>query len=364
MDAVKVSRFGKEVKKVFARLAKAPDYVTKNTSACEEMDIPFSAYMRSHDEIDSDSSEEEDIPRMVKLFPEPSEDELYTPQITSVVWKSACKNGKYKAWLILRRKTDKMPSKEQRDMYTRASLQYVLAHDALCVGKDAIGLDRMTDSILTTVQTVMHPELHALALAAAKRVLKDVSSEMQVLPYCGLSLQVAASIVQVHVYVMMQAWAKAREALKPLLKRDDLCNRADVCYIIGGSLIWTGDHDAALLWHERGIAADPTFRLNLFTLGFAMIHSKLTNKANPERKSLIMEAAEKHLWQYIKQGVPEDKKHCDALYLLVVVAMLSLRFQEAHSRLEMAIEADIRRIQIYNEPSNCGAKKKLLMIAT
>ena len=80
MDAVKVSRFGKEVKKVFARPAKAPDFVTKNMGACEEMDIPFSTYMSSRDEIDSDSLEEEDIPRMGKLFPEPSEDELYTPQ--------------------------------------------------------------------------------------------------------------------------------------------------------------------------------------------------------------------------------------------------------------------------------------------
>ena len=363
VDTVQVSRFEKEVKKVFARPAKAPDFVTKDMGACEEMDIPFSTYMGLHDEINSDSSEEEDIPRMEKLFPEASEDELYTPQVTSVVYKSACKDGKYKAWLVLKQLTDKMPSKEQRDMYTRASLQYVLARDALCVGKDVIGLDRMTDSILTTAQIVMHPELHALALAAAKRVLKDVSSEMQVLPHCGLSLRVAASIVQVHVHVMMQAWAKAREALKPLLNRDDLCNRADVCYHIGGSLIWTGDHDAAILWLERGIAANPTFHINFHALGFAMINSKLTNEADPERKSLIMEAAEKHLWQYIKQGVPEDKKRCDALYLLVIVAMLS-KLQEAHRRLEMAIEADIRRIQIYNEPSNCGAKMLLLTIAT
>ena len=364
VDTERVSRFGKEVKKVFARPAKAPDYVTRDMGACEEMDIPFSTYMSSRDEIDSDSSEEEDIPRMGKLFPEPSEDKLYTPQITSVVWKSAFKDGKYLAWLILKQLTNQMPSKEQRDMYTRASLQYVLAHDALCVGKDVIGLDRMTAFILTTAQIVMNPELHALALAAAKRVLKEVSSEMQVLPHCGLSLQVAASIVHVRMHVMMQAWAKARDALKPLLKRDDLCNRADVCYQIGSNLIWTGDHDAAILWLERGIAADPTFHINFYALGFAMINSKLTNEADPERKSLIMETAEKHLWQYIKQGLPEDKKHCDALYLLVNVAMFSLRFQEAHHILEMAIEADIRRIQIYNEPSNCGAKKKLLMIAT
>ena len=112
------------------------------------------------------------------------------------------------------------------------------------------------------------------------------------------------------------------------------------------------------------VAADPTFYINFYALGFAMINSKLTNETDPDRKLLIMKAAEKHLWQYIKQGVPEDKKHCDALYLLVIVAMLSLRFQEAHHILEMAIEADIRRIQIYNEPSNCGAKKNLLMIAT
>ena len=364
VEAVKVSRFGKEVKRVFSRPVKAPDYVTKDMGACEEMDIPFATYMRLHDEIDSDSSEEEDIPRMVKLFPEPSEDELYTPQITSVVWKSACKDEKYKAWLILRQKIDKMPSKEQRDMYTRASLQYVLAHDALCVGKDAIGLDRMTASILTTVQTVMHPELHALALAAAKRVLREVSSEMQVLPHCGLSLQVAASIVHVQMYLMMKAWDKVREALKPLLNRDDLCNQADVCYLIGRSLIWTRDYDAAILWHERGIAADPTFHINFYALGYAMIHSKLTYEADPVRKSLIMKTAEKHLWQYIKQGVPEDKKRCDAMYELVYVAVYLSKFQEAHRRLEMAIEADIRRTQIYNQPSNNGTKKNLLVTAT
>eukprot|EP00731_Ephydatia_muelleri_P023722 Em0015g1305a len=364
VEAVRVSKFGKEVKKVFAQPTKAPNYITKNIGACEEMDIPFPTYMSTRDEADSDSSEEEDIPRMVKLFPEASEDELYTPQITSVVWKSAFKDGKYTAWLTLKQLTNQMPSKEQRDMYTKASLQYVLAHDALCVGKDVIGLDRMTDSILAIAQTALHPELLALALAAAKRVLKDVSSEMQVLPHCGLSLQVAASIVQVHVYMGMQAWEKVREALKPLLKRDDLCNRADVCYLIGGSLIWTGDHDAALFWHERGIAADPTFRFNLFTLGFAMIHSKSTNKADPEQKSLIMKTAEKHLWQYIKQGVPEDKKRCDAMYELVYVAVYLSKFQEAHHILEMAIEADIRRTQIYNQPSNNGTKKNLLVDAT
>ena len=364
VDTERVSRFGKEVKKVFAQPAKAPDYITKNIGACEEMDIPFSTYMSSRDEVDSDSSEEEDIPRMVKLFPEASEDELYTPLITSVVWKSAFKDGMFTAWLMLKQLTDKMPSKEQRDMYTRASLQYVLAHDALCVGKDVIGLDRMTASILAIAQTVPHHELPALALAAAKRVLTEVSSEMQVLPHCGLSLQVAASIVQVHVYVMKQAWPKAREALKPLLKRDDLSNRADVCYFIGSYLIWTRDLDAAMLWHERGIAADPTFRFNLFTLGFAMIHSKSTNEADPEQKSLIMKTAEKHLWQYIKQGVPEDKKRCDAMYELVNVAMVSSKFQEAHHRLEMAIEADIRCTQIYNQPSSNGTKKNLLMAAT
>ena len=308
VDAEPVSRFGKEVKKVFAQSTKAPDYVTKNTSACEEMDIPFSTYMCSRDEVDSDLSEEEDIPRMVKLFPEPSEDKLYTPQVTSVVWKSAFKDGLYRAWLILKRLTDKMPSKEQRDMYTRASLQYVLAHDALCVGRDVIGLDRMTASILATAQTTTHHELPALALAAAKRVLRDVSSEMHVLPHCGLSLQVAASIVQVHMYVWMQAWPKAREALKPLLKRDDLCNRADVCYFIGSNLMWTGDHDAAMLWHERGIAADPTFHINFYALGYAMIHSKSTFKADLVQKLLIMKTAEKHLWQYVRQVVPEDKK--------------------------------------------------------
>ena len=364
VDSERVSRFGKVGKKIFARPAKAPNFISKDMGACSERDIPFPTYMSSRDEVDSDSSEEENIPQMVKLFPEPSENKLYTPQITSVVWKSAFKDGMFTAWLMLRQLTDKMPSKEQRDTYTRASLQCVLAHDALCVGKDVIGLDRMTDSILATAQTVPHPELHALALAAAKGVLREVSSERQVLPHCGLSLQVAASIVQVHVYLTKQAWPKAREALKPLLKRDDLCNRADVCYHIGNSLLWTGDHDAAIMWHERGIAADPTFRINLYALGYAMINSKSTNEADPEQKSLIMKTAEKHLWQYIKQGVPEDKKRCDAMYELVYVAMLSSQFQEAHRRLEMAIEADIRRTQIYNEPSNSGgAKQTLLTIA-
>ena len=363
VDTLQVSKFGKEVKKVFAQPVKAPDYITKNIGACEEMDIPFSTYMSSRDEADSDSSEMEDIPRMVKLFPEPSEDELYTPQITSVVWKSALKDGNYTAWLMLKQLTDQMPSKEQRDMYTRASLQCVLAHAALGVGKDVIGLDRMTDSILAMAQTTQLHEFPALALAAAKRVLRDVSSERQVLPHCGLSLQVAASIVQVHMYVWMQAWPKAREALKPLLKQDDLCNRADVCYLIGSSLIWTGDHDAAMLWHERGIAADPTFHINFYALGFAMINSKSTNEADPEQKSLILKTAEKHLWQYIKQGVPEDKKRCDAMYELVYQAVLSSKFQEAHRILEMAIEADIRRTQIYNQPSNNGTKKNLLVDA-
>ena len=364
VDSERVSRFGKEGKRAFVRPAKAPDFVSKDMNACEEMDIPFSTYMRSRDEADSDSSEEEDIPRMAKLFPEPSEDELYTPQITSVVWKSEFKDGQYLAWLVLRQLTDKMPSKEQRDMYTRASLQYVLSYDALSVGKDVIGLDRMTASILATAEILLQPKLHALALAAAKRVLREDSSEMQVLPHCGLSLQVAASIVHVQMHVLDRAWDKAREALKPLLKRNDLWNRADVCYHIGSSLMWTGDYDAAVLWHKRGIAADPTFRINLYALGYAMIHSKSTVEGNSEQSLLIMKAAEKHLWQYIKQGVPEDKKRCDAMYVLVNVAMLSLNFQEAHHRLEMAIEADIVRTQIYNEPGSNGAKQCLLMIAT
>ena len=364
VDAVQVSRFGKEVKKVFAQPTKAPDFITKSTSACEEMDIPFSTYMRSRDEVDSNLSEEEDIPRMVKLFPEPSEDELYTPQVTSVVWKSAFKDGMYRAWLMLRRLTNQMPSKEQRDMYTRASLQYVLAHAALCVGMDVVGLDRMTASILATAQTTTHYELRAFALAAAKRVLREVSLEMQVLPHCGLSLQVAASIVQVHMYVGMQAWPKASEALKPLLKRDDLCHRADVCYFIGSNLMWTGDHDAAMLWHERGIAADPTFHINFYALGYAMIHSKSTFKADLVQKLLIMKTAEKHLWQYVRQVVPEDKKRCDVMYDLVNLAIFSRNFQEAHHILEMAIEADIRRTHIYDEPSDCGGKMTLLVIAT
>ena len=361
VDTERVSGFRKEGDRVFYR---PPNFVSKDSGACMEMDIPFSTYMSSLDEVDNDSSEEEDIPRIVKLFPEPSEDELYTPQITSVVWKSKLKDGKYFAWLILKQLTDKMPSKEQRDMYMRASLQCVLAHDALCVGKDVIGLDRMTASILATTQTTHFHELHALALAAAKRVLREVSSERHVLPHCGLSLQVAASIVQVHMHVMMKSWAKVREALKPLLKRDDLCNRADVCCHIGGSLMWTGDFDAAILWHERGIVADPTFHINHYALGLAMIYSKSKNEADPEQKSLILKTAEKHLWQYIKQGVPEDKKRCDAMYELVYVAVISSKFHEARNILEMAIEADIRRTEIYHEPCNSIAKQQLLVIET
>ena len=364
VDSERVSRFGKEEKNIFARPAKAPDFVSKDIGACEEMDIPFSTYMHLRDEADSNSSEEEDIPQMVTLFPDPSEDELYTPKITSTVWKSSFKDGLYHAWLMLRQLTDKMPSKEQRDMYTRASLQSVLAYNALCVGKDVIGLDRMTASILTTAQTVQEPKLHALALTAAKRVKREVSSEMQVLLHCGLSLQVAASIVLVQMHVIMHAWTKAREALKPLMKRDDFRNRADVCYFIGNSLQWTQDYEAAMLWNERGITADPTFRMNLWALGYAMIYAKSTDEADPEQKSHIMKTAEKHLWQYIKLGVPEDRHRCDAMYELVNVAMFSLNFQEGHRRLEMAIEADIRRTQIYNEPSNNGAKKWLLVYGT
>ena len=74
-----ISRVGKEGKEMFTRPVKAPNFVSKDIGACEEMDIPFSTYMRLHDETDSNSSEEEDIPQMVKLFPDPSEDELYTP---------------------------------------------------------------------------------------------------------------------------------------------------------------------------------------------------------------------------------------------------------------------------------------------
>ena len=359
-----VSKFGIEVKKTFARPAKAPNFVSKDIGACEEMDIPFSTYMHSRDEADSNSSEEEDIPQMVKLFPGPTEDELYTPLITSTVWKSSFKDGSYHAWLVLRHLTDKMPSKEQRDMYTRASLQSVLAYNALCVGKDVIGLDRMAASILTTAQTMQNPKLLALALTAAKRVKREVSSETQVLLHCGLSLQDAASIVLVRMHVAMQAWAKAREALKPLMKRDDFWNRADICFFIGSSLYWTQDHEAAMLWYKQGITADPTFRLNLFALGCAMIHAKSTVEADPEKRSRIMKTAEEHLWQYIKQGVPEDKKRCDAMYELVLVAMFSSNFQEGHRRLEMAIEADIRRTQIYNESSDNGAKKCLLACET
>ena len=364
VDTERVSRFGKEVKEMFARPAKAPNFVSKDIGACEEMGIPFSTYMHLRDEADGNSSEEEDNPQMLKLFPEPTEDVLYTLQITSTVWKSSFNDGSYRSWLVLRQLTDKMASKEQRDMYTRASLQSVMAHNALCVGKDVIGLDRMAASILATAQTVLDPKLLALALTAAKRVKREVSSETQVLLHCGLSLQDAASIVLVHLHLMMQAWAKAREALKPLMKPDDFQNRADICYFIGSSLHWTQDFEAAMLWYKRGITADPTFRMNLWALGSAMIHAKSTDEADPEKKSHIMKTAEKHLWQYIKQGVPEDKKRCDAMYELVLVAMLSLNFQECHRRLEMAIEADIRRTQIYNEPSNTGAKKCLLVYGT
>ena len=361
VSSERVSKYEEEWKNVFAQPAKTPDFISKDMGACEEMDIPFLTYMHSRDEAESDSSDVEDIPRMVKLFSEASEDELYSPQITSVVWKSALKDGMYHAWLMLRHLTNKVPSEELRDMYTRASLQYVMAYDALCVGKDVIGLDRLTASILAPAQIVLHPTLRALALAAAKRVKREASSEMQVLPHCGLSMQVAASIVHLQMHVMMNAWPKAREALKPLLK---LCNRADVCYRIGSSLMWTGDCDAAMVWYERGIAADPTFRINFWALGYAMIYSKSTNEANPEQKSLIMKTAEKHLWQYIKQGVPEDKTRSDAMYELVYVAIHSLNFQEAQRILEMAIEADIRRIQIYNEPCNTSAKQSLLVNAT
>ena len=360
----RASRFSKEGKKMFARPAKAPDFVSKDVSACEEMNIPFSTYMRSHDEADSNSSEEEDIPQMVKLFPDPSEDELYTPLITSTVWKSSFKDGFYLAWLMLRQLTDRMPSKEQRDMYTRASLQSVLAYNALCVGKDVIGLDRMAASILTTAQCVQEPKLLALALTAAKRVKREVSSDTQVLLHCGLSLQEAASIVLVQMHVMMQAWAEAREALKPLMKPGDFQNRADICYFIGSSLHWTQDSEAAMLWNKRGITADPTFCMNHWALGYAKIYAKSTFEADPEKMLHIMKTAEKHLWQYIKLGVPEDKKRCDALYALVKVAIFSLNFQEGHRRLEMAIEADIRRTQIYNEPSDSGAKKWLLGFGT
>ena len=359
----RVSRFGKEVKETFARPAKAPNFISKDIGACEEMDIPFSTYMRSCDEADSNSSEKEDIPQMVKLFPDPSEDELYTPLITSFVWKSSFKDGLYNAWLILRQKTDKMPSKEQQDMYTRASLQSVLAYNALCVGKDVIGLDHMAASILTTAQTVQEPKLLALALTAAKRVKREVSSETQVLLHCGLSLQDAASIVLVQMHLMMCAWDKARDALKPLMKPDDFRNRADICFFIGSILHWTQDSETAMLWNERGITADPTFRMNHWALGYAMIHAKSTVEANPEQKSHIMKTAEKHLWQYIKQGVPEDKKRCNAMYELVLVASIfSLNFQEGHRRLEMAIKADITHTQIYNEPRSNNGSKKLLLV--
>ena len=264
---------------------------------------------------------------------------------------------------MLRQLTDKMPSKEQRDMYTRASLQSVLAYNALCVGKDVIGLDRMAASILTAAQIIPQPKLYALALTAAKQK-REVASETEVLLHSGLSLQAAASIVLVQMYLIMQAWAKAREALKPLMNQHGFQNRADICYFIGSSLNWTQDSDAAMLWNERGITADPTFRINIWALGNAMIHAKSTVEADPEQKSHIMKTAEKHLWQYIKQGVPEDKKRCDAMYELVNVAIFSLNFQEGHRILEMAIEADIRRTQIYNEPSSSGAKKQLLVFGT
>ena len=100
-------------------------------------------------------------------------------------------------------------------------MQSVLAYNALSVGKDVIGLDRMAASILTTAQCVQEPKLHALAITAAKQVKREVTSETQVLLHCGLSLQDAASIVLVQMHLTMRAWAKAGEALKPLLKCDD-----------------------------------------------------------------------------------------------------------------------------------------------
>ena len=73
VDSKQVSRFGKEVKKMFARPAKAPDVISKDIGACDVMGIPFSTYMHSRDEADSNSSEEEDIPQMVTPFSEPSD---------------------------------------------------------------------------------------------------------------------------------------------------------------------------------------------------------------------------------------------------------------------------------------------------
>ena len=363
VDSVQVSVLGKEMKKSSAQSEKAPNFFSKDKFACEEMDIPFSTYMRLHDEIDSNSSEEEDIPWVRKLFPEASEDELCTP-ISKVIWKSNFKDGMYRAFLILRDMTNKMPSKEQQDMYTSASLQSVLAHDAFLVGKNVIGLDRMTASILAPAETMNLPGLNALALTAAKQVKREASSEMQVLPHCGLTLLLAASIVHVHIHVMRQAWDKASEALKPLLEQDDLQNRADVCYFMGSRLSWTKDYEKAMLWFERGIKADPTFHLNLGALGCTMIYAKSTVEADPELTSVILQTAERHLWQYIEQGVPEDNKRSDVMYELVLVAFKLKKFQEACIRLEMAIEADIRHTQIYHQPCASGTKQNLMMIAT
>ena len=333
-------------------------FMQRDVNACKEMGISFSDFMRSRDEADNDHSEDDER--------DASMDELDSSlQISSPLSKSAFKDGKYNAWLILRQQTDKISSKELRELYTRASLQSVLADDALRVGKDVIGLDRTAASILASVTTTMGLGLQAHTLAAAKRLMQEASAEIQALPHCGLSLQVAANIVLVQIHMTNLAWVKASEALKPLLERNDLWNRADVCYFIGNTIVLTSnDREAAIPWHERGITADPTFRQNLWALGHAMIYAKSTLEADSEQKSRMRKTAEKHLWQYIKQGVPEDKERSDALYELVNMALCEENFQEAHRRLEMSIEADIKCTQIYNNPSYSAVKNRLQRFAT
>ena len=90
-------------------------------------------------------------------------------------------------------------------------------------------------------------------------------------------------------------------------------------------MLCTQDFEAAMLWHEQGITADQTFRMNHWALGYAMIWAKSTFEGEMLH---IMESAEKHLWQYIKQGVPEDEYRCSAMYELVIVAIFSLTFSK------------------------------------
>ena len=58
----------------------------------------------------------------------------------------------------------------------------------------------------------------------------------------------------------------------------------------------------------------------------------------------------------------EDKKRCDVMDDLVDLALLSVNFQKAHHILEMAIEADIRRTQIYNDPATVVVRKNCCLL--